>query len=951
MGNGARMAATGAEKGSGQVKPERWREVKEVLFATLEKAPADRAAYLDQACTDPSLRREVESLILSHEQGDSSLMERSPAGLPSDEALKTGSRIGGYEILTRIGAGGMGVVYSARDTQLGRTVAVKVLPRNFSSDSERLSRFQREARVLASLNHPNVATIYGLEQSTSTRALVMELVEGQTLADRIRQGPIAVEEALRIAKQICEALEYAHEHGVVHRDLKPANVKVTSGDAVKVLDFGLAKAIQGDGSETHLANSPTISEMATEAGVLLGTAAYMSPEQAKSKAVDRRADIWAFGCVLYEMLTGKMAFRGDSVTDTLASVIRTEPDWTPLPPATPQQVRVLLRRCLQKEARQRLQAIGDARIALDEVLSGVPDTALAGTPAIRSRWRRALPWALGGVATVAALVLLVMLIAIVNGPSPVAGPLVWKQITFTTDHKGAPILTDGTRLYFQSQDGPVEMSVNGGPTAPLRASFPGMGMMGISPDGSEMLALKRDLNDETFRGSLWSVPVLGGYPRMLGNQTARGADWSADGRMMVYAELNSVYVGDGDGANVRKVWDAPGEVDTACFSPDSRFIAATVVEGTKEAKIWELKSDGGSPHRLDLDWPDDADQLAGQWTSDGKHFFFLSGRNGQTNIYEVVRPPWFAFWKRSSAVRLTEGQINVLAATPSRDSAGLFTVGEIAQGTMQAWDPAQKKFVPFLGGLAATEFVISPDKKWMVYVDYPQHHLWRSRLDGSEKFQLTDSYSIMPRWSPDSTKISYSDWNQIYVISADGGSPEKLIPNPNQDVLPNWSPDGKSIAFNDYPLPGQSIGIKVLDLATRKISIMPGSQGIIAPMWSPDGKYMVAWGYNPTRVVLYTAQTGTWKVLRVSDRPSGNWVWSNDSQFLYFDMPDAGPGQVRGFYRLAIADGAWSRIAGYDRLAVIGNPGQGVFPSITSEGQPAIMIDTSVDQIYLAKWN
>jgi len=209
----------------------------------------------------------------------------------------------------------------------------------------------------------------------------------------------------------------------------------------------------------------------------------------------------------------------------------------------------------------------------------------------------------------------------------------------------------------------------------------------------------------------------------------------------------------------------------------------------------------------------------------------------------------------------------------------------------------------------------------------------------------------MPQWSPDSKKIVYSDWTEIYLISADGGIPENLIPNPNQEVLPSWSPDGKSIAFSDYPRPGQFIGIKVLDLATRKISIMPGSQGIVGPAWSPDGKYMVAAGYNPPRVVLYSASSGTWKVLRVSDRPSGNWVWSNDSQSLYFDMPDAGPEQVRGFYRLAIADGAWSRIAGYDRLAVIGNAGQGVFPSITSEGQPAIMIDTSVDQIYSAKWN
>jgi Tol biopolymer transport system component len=866
--------------------------------------------------------------------------------------LTSGSCLGPYEILTPLGAGGMGEVYRARDAKLGREVALKVLPEAFARDTDSMARFQREAKVLASLNHPNIATIYGLEDSGGIHALVMELVEGPTLADRIRSGPIQIDESLRIAKQICESLEYAHERGIVHRDLKPANVKVKNNDAVKILDFGLAKAIRGDAISTDDSTSRTISEMVTRAGTLLGTPAYMSPEQAAGKTVDRRADIWAFGCVLYEMLTGKKTYHGESMADTLAAVIRAEPDWTQLPAATPQQVRVLLQRCLQKDSKQRLQAIGEARISLDAVLSGPPDAALAGAPAVTiPRWRGALPWALACVAIVAAVALFLTLIVAVNVPPPVSGPLVWKQITFTTGHKQGPIFTDGTRLYFQTQDGPVEMSVNGGPTASLRASVSGIGMMDISPDGSEMLALKRDLNDETGRGSLWSVPVLGGYPRMLGNQTARGANWSADGRMIAYADLNSVYVGDGRGANVRKIWDAPGEVDTAYFSPDSRLIAATVVDGTNVAKIWELKSDGGSPHRLDLHWPEDADQSEGQWTPDGKHFVFLSRGVAQTNIYEVIRPPWFAFWKKPSAVRITEGQMDVLAATPSRDSAGLFMVGEIAQGAMQAWDPAQKRFVPFLGGLAAAEFVVSPDKKWMVYVDYPQHHLWRSRLDGSEKFQLTDSYSIMPQWSPDSKKIAYSDWNQIYVISAEGGIPEKLIPNPNQEVLPAWSPDGKSIAFSDYPQAGQFMGIKVLELATRKISVMPGSQGFIGPAWSPDGKYMVAAGYNPTRLVLYSAQTGTWKVLRVSDLRSGNCVWSNDSQFLYFDMPDAGPEQVRGFYRLAIADGAWSRMGGYDRPAVIGNSGQGVFPSITAEGQPAIMIDTSVDQIYSAKWN
>src|SRR6204780_732526 len=307
--------------------------------------------------------------------------------------IAAGTKLGTYEILVPIGAGGMGEVYRARDSKLGRDVALKVLPEAFARDAERMARFQREAKVLASLNHPNIATIHGLEDSGATHALVMELAEGPTLADRIRSGPIPIDEALVIAKQMCEALEYAHEHGVVHRDLKPANVKVTNDDAVKVLDFGLAKAIEGDAASADLANSPTMSRMATLAGVLLGTAAYMSPEQAKGKAVDRRADIWAFGCVLYEMLTGKMAFAGETVTDTLAAVIMKDPDWSQLPAATPLRVRVLLQRCLQKDPKQRLRDIGDARISIDEVLSGAPDlSSPVASPISGPLWRRALPW-------------------------------------------------------------------------------------------------------------------------------------------------------------------------------------------------------------------------------------------------------------------------------------------------------------------------------------------------------------------------------------------------------------------------------------------------------------------------------------------------------------------------------------------------------------------------------
>ena len=279
-------------------------------------------------------------------------------------ALQVGSRLGHYEVTALIGEGGMGQVYQATDTKLNRQVALKILPEAFAADPDRLARFQREAQVLASLNHPNIAAIHGLEDSAGTKALVLELVEGPTLADRIAQGPIPIDKALPIAKQIAEALEAAHEAGVIHRDLKPANIKVREDGTVKVLDFGLAKALEGNtGSDPS--ESPTLTAAATQMGVIMGTAAYMAPEQAKGKIVDKRADIWAFGAVLYEMLTGQKPFVGEDVSDTLATVLKTDPEWKALPGDTPPRVRQLLQTCLQKNPKQRVQAIGDVRLAME----------------------------------------------------------------------------------------------------------------------------------------------------------------------------------------------------------------------------------------------------------------------------------------------------------------------------------------------------------------------------------------------------------------------------------------------------------------------------------------------------------------------------------------------------------------------------------------------------------
>jgi serine/threonine protein kinase len=300
--------------------------------------------------------------------------------------LEQGTRLGVYEVLGLLGAGGMGEVYRARDTKLRREVALKVLPEAFAADPERRARFTREAQVLATLNHPHIAAIYGVEESAGVTALVLELVDGPTLADRIARGPLPVAEALTIAAQIADALDAAHEKGIVHRDLKPANIKLTADDRVKVLDFGLAKALADDASG-DVSMSPTMTAMASRLGVIVGTAAYMSPEQAKGKAVDKRTDIWAFGCVLYEMLTGRRAFAGDDVTDFIVSVMTKEPDWAALPSATPSRIVELLHRCLKKDPRERLRDVGDARLELREPSSLIAERELP----LRAtgRWRAA----------------------------------------------------------------------------------------------------------------------------------------------------------------------------------------------------------------------------------------------------------------------------------------------------------------------------------------------------------------------------------------------------------------------------------------------------------------------------------------------------------------------------------------------------------------------------------
>ncbi len=859
-----------------------------------------------------------------------------------------------YRIVEKLGGGGMGVVYKAEDMRLHRFVALKFLPDDVAGDPQTIARFRREAEAASSLSHPNICTIFDVGEQDGQCFIAMELLEGRTLEAVIGGRALPLPTFLNLALPIADALEAMHKCAIVHRDLKPSNIFVTSRGDAKLLDFGLAKRLRLQGGSAG--DAPTLSGSITARGQLLGTIAYMSPEQTQDKDIDARSDIFSFGAVLYEMCTGRRAFTGESAASVIAEILRGEPKPQLVNSELPAELLRIIGKALEKDPGDRYQTANDLMVDLRRLKRQHLDSSSAEkkTSSLPSGtdWQRGSARWMVVIAAILLLLMISFLVVAVTAPSRTSGALNSAQITFSSELKDGPLVTDGTRLYFQSQGVPVEMSVKGGPIAPLRASASGMQMLDISPDASEMLALKPELNNDAAQGSIWTVPVLGGYPRRLGNQIAQDAHWSPDGRSIVYASMNSIYVSHSDGSNLKKIWDAPSYSEAPYFSPDSRRIRVTVTgfDQNSSPNIWELNVDGSNPHRLALDWPENADQTHGQWTRDGKHFIFMSSREGLNNIYELIQPSWFEFWKKPSAVRLTGGQIDVLDATPGRDNNGLFMIGKIAQGAMQVYDPKLKRFVPFLDGLAAADFVISPDKRWMAYKDYPRRHLWRSRLDGSEKLQLTDSVAWMPQWSPDSEWIAFSDLKEIYRVSIDGGTPEKLTAEGRTEVAPVWWPDGKSIAFNDFPQPGQIRGIKVLDLATRKISIMPGSEGFYVPSWSPDGKHMVAIAQDPSRMMLYTAESGTWKDLKIFKAPWQYWVWANDSKSVYLAMRGAEPGEEPGMYQLTIADGKWEQAAKFDGLPFNRDGWEG-FPSITADGRLAMMSDTSVVQIYWAKWS
>ncbi len=915
--------------------------------------PRDRrSAFPDQTCRAmPEARREADSLLA--ENGRMSVLpSKSPHAKPDPEAgtlagtaagragsLAAGSRLGRYLIVEPLGAGGMGVVYRARDEKLERAVAIKMLAQGLLTGDEARRHFHREARALAKLNHPRIAAVYDVGEQDGADYIVMELVEGQSLAAKLKKGALPVKDATAIALQVAEALKEAHEHGVIHRDLKPANVMITPKGDAKVLDFGLAKMLAPQDGDA------TMSAAQTQG--LLGTPLYMSPEQALGYSLDARTDLWSLGALYYESLAGRPPFQGNNQIAILHA-ITTEPiaDLGEIRPKLPPLAEHIVARSLEKDPELRYQRAADLEtdlLRLTREFSN-PRTTVAYTGAVtRKRSRRRVWWlAAVGVATVVAG----LAAAILLTPKRVTEPLDSKQITFSSEPKLAPLLTDGTRVYFQIRNVPSEMAATGGIIAPMPGLSQGVILVDVSADGSKALVFTPDLNNELGRGWLWTGSTIGGPLRKIGDHmSSQAARWSHDGKSIFFADSHSLYVMDEDGGNPRKLWTPPNDPNDLSVSPNGKEISVTLASPAG-SHLWRVGSDGKNPHPLLLEsWPEGGNESNGQWTPDGRHFTFHSDIEGRGNVYEVISPPWFEPWRKPEAVRVTGNQVDIQDSTPAPDSKALFVLGRLDQGTMLALDPGSKTLAPFLNGISALEFVVSPDRQWMAYTEYPSGHLWKSRVDGSDALQLTDAPAYMEQWSPDAKWIVYSDWHKLYRVSADGGTPEKLIESGDNEVMPTWFPDGQSIAFNRYDFSHEPDGMYVLDVATRKVTPMAGAEKYYVAQWSPDGKYMVAIAREPSRLMLYTATTRQWREMRRFDAPWGYYAWSPDSRSIYFGQTE----QKVGMYRLSVPGGVWEKVASLDDVGIDASaPDE--FVSVTADGQPAIMSHSGAAQVYLLAW-
>ena len=836
-------------------------------------------------------------------------------------ALNTGTRLGAYEITSLIGAGGMGEVYRARDTKLNRQVALKVLPASFDNDSDRLARFKREAQVLASLNHSNIAHIHGLEESSGVSAIVMELVDGDDLSALIGRGPLALADAIGIAKQIADALEAAHELGIIHRDLKPANIKVRTDGTVKVLDFGLAKALDpaGDSSAEPM-NSPTVTSHRTETGVVLGTASFMSPEQAQGRAVDRRTDIWAFGAVLYEMLSGRRAFGGGSSADAIAAVLRQDIDWTLLPAGTPAAVRRLIARCLDRDVKRRLRDIGEARIVLDDAASRPiaqrDDRAGSDDRTRRQPWRRAVPLAISAAAAAA--------------------------------------LT-GTAWYASLEPAAPPAVIRFTVTLPEGQVFTGLSgrAVALSPDGTMIAYVSNGRLNLRSMSDLESKPILG----TEGFQAVADPVFSPDGRWLAFhaiydQTLKKIAVTGGAAITITKA-ELPFGMN---WGPDG------IVYGQGAKSILRVSPDGGAPETL-VSLTNDEVGHGPQVLPGGGHVLFTLATGDSPDRWNTARVV---------VQSLTSGERKIVVEGGS--DARYVPTGHLIYALggsvlAVAFDVQRLQVtsgpVPIIDGVrratlaGAANFSFSESGS-LAYVPGPASGSGAGKLDLAladrngrlEPLKLPGGAYVAPRASPDGTRIAFSiddaKETAVWIYNLSGTSAMRRVTFGGNNRFPIWSSDSTRIAFQsdrdgDRAVFWQSVG----GTGTAERLTKPDAGTSHEPeSWSPDGETLLFSVTKGTDVTLWmfsmrnrTATTfGS-----VHSLTRTNAVFSPDGRWVAYASTEQG--QTRTFIQPFPPTGARHQIAAGlasqpvwtpDGKELFFNPRPGTLAVVTFTTKPTI---------------
>jgi eukaryotic-like serine/threonine-protein kinase len=865
----------------GTLTPERWRRIEEIYHAALARDVSQRPAFVNEACAaDAELRREVEAMLAQGASAEGFVDRGAVAATPmvreTPGGTLSGRRIGVYQVLAPLGAGGMGEVYRAHDTKLGRDVAVKILPAEFTSHPDRLARFEREARILATLNHPHIGAIHGLEDSDGVLALVLELVEGETLADRIaRAAPkgtgLPVKMALDIARQIADALDGAHEKGIVHRDLKPANIKITPEGIVKVLDFGLAKAASSDGVHPDLSQSPTITVGGTHEGMILGTAAYMSPEQARGLSTDRRTDIWAFGCVLYEMLTGRVAFAGQTVSDTIAAILEREPAWDALPATLPAGIDRLLRRCLEKGPTHRLRDAGDVLIEIDEA------HAVRAEPASKKRAfpRGTASWAVPATAIIAVVIAF------------------WSWI----NRPQQPVSdSSGTATRFTIQF-PIE--------EPMIGAIGVGSQIALSPDGSQLAYVARAIQGVNHL-YLRKIDQLESR-RIAGTDEAFDPFFSADGEWIGFFAGQKLMKVALAGGLPQTIYDfGPSAAPSgASWTPDDSVVFAKAGAG-----LWKVSAAGGTPTAITTLKSNEVDHLWPDVLPGGKAVLFTAvTATGDPQIYAqsletgerraLVRGVGPHFLPTGHVAYGLGGSLFVLPFDATRlDVAGealkvvdnVFSKGGAPAGVAQA-------AFSHVGSLAFVS--TTPPPVALVWVD-------RSGQERSLNVP-TRSY-FQPRLSPDEQRLAVMIGGAIGNTSADiwvwdfsHENLSRVTDDGNHNYL-QWTPDGHRVSFLSQTGPVSSggrgtISWKLVDNSNAAIETLLSGQPAGPPLsWSPDGRVLAFVNLHPvTRGDIWTVRVDE----KSQPRPflqtrfaEGSPTFSPDGRWLAYVSDESGRSEV-----------------------------------------------------------